>query len=94
MTIELVTEAHLPELLPLMRGYCDFYEVEPSDAALLDMSKALLAEAGRRRAHSPSRGPTTIAGRDLLRRPRRCSSSAGGETPPALDPSVKPPVRL
>jgi ribosomal protein S18 acetylase RimI-like enzyme len=43
MTIETVTEADLPELLPLMRGYCDFYEVDPSDDALLAMSRALLA---------------------------------------------------
>ena len=44
MTIELVTEAELPDLLPLMRGYCDFYEVEPADDALLDMSRALIAD--------------------------------------------------
>jgi ribosomal protein S18 acetylase RimI-like enzyme len=43
MTIETVTEADLPELLPLMRGYCDFYEVDPPDDALLAMSRALLA---------------------------------------------------
>jgi GNAT superfamily N-acetyltransferase len=43
MTIETVTEADLPELLPLMRGYCDFYEVDPADDALLAMSRALLA---------------------------------------------------
>ena len=29
--IATVTEADLPELLPLMRGYCDFYEVDPPD---------------------------------------------------------------
>jgi GNAT superfamily N-acetyltransferase len=47
MTIETVTAADLPELLPLMRGYCDFYEAEPPDEALLDMSKALLADPDR-----------------------------------------------
>ena len=47
MTIETVTQADLPELLPLMRGYCDFYEVEPTDEALLDMSRALLADPER-----------------------------------------------
>jgi GNAT superfamily N-acetyltransferase len=41
--IATVTEADLPELLPLMRGYCDFYESDPSDEKLLDMSRALLA---------------------------------------------------
>jgi GNAT superfamily N-acetyltransferase len=41
--IEPVTEADLPELLPLMRGYCDFYEVTPSDDELLAFSRELLA---------------------------------------------------
>jgi GNAT superfamily N-acetyltransferase len=41
--IATVTEADLPELLPLMRGYCDFYEVDPSDDELLAMSRELLA---------------------------------------------------
>jgi GNAT superfamily N-acetyltransferase len=41
--IEPVTEADLPELLPLMRGYCDFYEVNPPDDELLAFSRALLA---------------------------------------------------
>jgi GNAT superfamily N-acetyltransferase len=40
--ITTVTEADLPELLPLMRGYCDFYEVDPSDDALLTMSRMLI----------------------------------------------------
>ncbi len=47
--IATVTEADLPELLPLMRGYCDFYEVGPSDDALLAMSRTLIAEPGRGR---------------------------------------------
>jgi GNAT superfamily N-acetyltransferase len=42
-----VGEADLPELLPLMRGYCDFYEVAPSDEALLAMSRALIADPER-----------------------------------------------
>jgi len=33
--ISRVTEADLGELLPLMRAYCDFYEVSPTDDALL-----------------------------------------------------------
>jgi GNAT superfamily N-acetyltransferase len=44
MTIELVAEEDLPDLLPLMRGYCDFYEVAPPDEALLEMSRALIAD--------------------------------------------------
>jgi GNAT superfamily N-acetyltransferase len=42
--IHTVTAADLPELLPLMRGYCDFYEVDPSDEALLEMARELLAD--------------------------------------------------
>ena len=42
--IELVTEADLQDLLPLMRGYCEFYEVDPSDEALLAMSRELIDE--------------------------------------------------
>jgi GNAT superfamily N-acetyltransferase len=44
MTIERVTEADLGDLLRLMRGYCDFYEVDTPDEALLALSRALLAD--------------------------------------------------
>jgi GNAT superfamily N-acetyltransferase len=54
--IEIVREADLPELLPLMRGYCDFYEVDPPDEPLLDMSRALLAD--------PEREGLQLIGRD------------------------------
>jgi GNAT superfamily N-acetyltransferase len=40
--IATVTEADLDELLPLMRGYCDFYEVNPSDEALLALARNLI----------------------------------------------------
>src|SRR2546421_8996743 len=46
-SIEVVGEADLTEVLPLMRGYCDFYEVAPSDEALLAMSRALIADLAR-----------------------------------------------
>ena len=45
--ITVVGEADLEELLPLLRGYCDFYEVAPSDAALLALSRALIADPDR-----------------------------------------------
>lgn len=45
--ISTVAEADLLELLPLMRGYCDFYEVDPSDDDLLAMSRALIADPDR-----------------------------------------------
>jgi GNAT superfamily N-acetyltransferase len=44
MHIELVTEADLPDVLPLMRAYCDFYRVRPSDEDLLALARALLAD--------------------------------------------------
>jgi GNAT superfamily N-acetyltransferase len=42
-----VREADLPELLPLMRGYCDFYEVDPSDDELLALARVLVADPGQ-----------------------------------------------
>ena len=45
--ISVVSEADLEDLLPLLRGYCDFYEVAPSDAALLAVSRALIADPER-----------------------------------------------
>jgi GNAT superfamily N-acetyltransferase len=47
VTIDRVGEADLDALLPLMRAYCDFYEVSPSDEALLAMSRTLIADPGR-----------------------------------------------
>lgn len=41
------TEAEVQRLLPLMRGYCDFYRVRPSDTALLSMARALVADPTR-----------------------------------------------
>lgn len=37
-----VGPADLAELLALMRGYCDFYEVAPSDESLLALSRTLI----------------------------------------------------
>lgn len=41
------TAAEVERLLPLMRGYCDFYRVQPPDAALLAMSRSLIADPTR-----------------------------------------------
>ena len=40
-----VSKADLGDLLPLLRGYCDFYEVAPTDDALLTMARALIADS-------------------------------------------------
>jgi GNAT superfamily N-acetyltransferase len=45
--IERVREETLPDLLPLVRGYCDFYAVSPSDEQLLALSRALIADPER-----------------------------------------------
>jgi GNAT superfamily N-acetyltransferase len=45
--IAVVREEDLDDLLPLMRAYCEFYEVAPSDAALLAMCRALIADPER-----------------------------------------------
>jgi GNAT superfamily N-acetyltransferase len=47
VVIAAVTAADLDDLLPLMRAYCDFYATEPSDADLLSLARALLAEPAR-----------------------------------------------
>jgi GNAT superfamily N-acetyltransferase len=43
VAIRAATESDLPALLPLLRGYCDFYEANPSDAALERMARAVIA---------------------------------------------------
>jgi GNAT superfamily N-acetyltransferase len=43
MAIREATEADLTALMPLFRGYCDFYEAAPSDDGLERMARALIA---------------------------------------------------
>jgi GNAT superfamily N-acetyltransferase len=45
--IAAVREEDLEDLLPLMRAYCEFYDVAPTDDALLAMSRALIADPER-----------------------------------------------
>jgi GNAT superfamily N-acetyltransferase len=44
VVIEDVGEEDLGDLLPLMRAYCDFYGVDPSDERLLALSRTLIAD--------------------------------------------------
>lgn len=46
-SITRVGPADLDELLPLVRGYCDFYKVSPSDEGLLALSRALIDDPER-----------------------------------------------
>jgi ribosomal protein S18 acetylase RimI-like enzyme len=45
--IAVAGEDDLPDLLALMRAYCDFYAVGPSDEDLLALSRALIADPDR-----------------------------------------------
>jgi GNAT superfamily N-acetyltransferase len=56
IVIERVTAADVDALLPLMRAYCDFYEVSPSDGDLEVLVRALIAE--------PDRAGTQLLARD------------------------------
>jgi len=47
MHIAAVADADLADLLPLMRAYCDFYEVAPGDGDLLALARTLLADPDR-----------------------------------------------
>lgn len=51
-----VTTADLPDLLPLVRAYCDFYDVAPADDALLGVSRALIADTDREGVQLIARG--------------------------------------
>jgi GNAT superfamily N-acetyltransferase len=45
--IAVVAEGDLEELLALLRAYCDFYSVAPSDDGLRAMCRALIADPAR-----------------------------------------------
>jgi GNAT superfamily N-acetyltransferase len=49
-------EDEVEEMLPLMRAYCDFYEVNPTDEGVMTMARTLINE--------PSQGTVFIARRD------------------------------
>ena len=56
MEISVAGEGDLDELLPLMRAYCDFYDVAPSDEDLLALSRALIADPEREGVQLIARG--------------------------------------
>jgi GNAT superfamily N-acetyltransferase len=53
LTIDIVGAADLPELMPMLRAYCDFYRVDPTDERLRALASALIAD--------PSEGLQLIA---------------------------------
>jgi GNAT superfamily N-acetyltransferase len=62
IAITRVAEADLPEVLPLMRGYCDFYNVSPSDESLLELARALIADPEREGVQLIARGDDGAVG--------------------------------
>jgi GNAT superfamily N-acetyltransferase len=60
-SIVVVREAELADLLPLMRGYCDFYGARPSDDELLALSRALIADPQREGVQLIARDETGAA---------------------------------
>lgn len=56
VSIAVASEADLPELLVLLRGYCDFYEVDPSDRDLLALCGALIGDPARQGVQLIARG--------------------------------------
>ena len=53
LTIDTVGAPDLPELMPMLRAYCDFYHVNPTDERLRALASALIAD--------PSEGLQLIA---------------------------------
>lgn len=51
----------LPDLLPLMRAYCDFYETNPSDEDLIRLSRALIDDSEREGLQLIAREPDGTA---------------------------------
>ena len=62
LEISRVGEGDLEELLPLLRAYCDFYEVSPPDDALLSLARALIADPEREGVQLIARGDGTAVG--------------------------------
>src|SRR5919201_5074672 len=42
MDVRPALKSDIPDLLPLFRGYCDFYRASPSDDGLIAMGKAMI----------------------------------------------------
>jgi GNAT superfamily N-acetyltransferase len=61
ITIDVVAEDDLAALLPLMRGYADFYGAAPGDDALLALSRALVGDPEREGLQLIARDPDGTA---------------------------------
>ncbi|MCB0875654.1 MAG: GNAT family N-acetyltransferase [Solirubrobacterales bacterium] len=64
LRIDRVDVVDLPVLMPLLRGYCDFYEVEPRDDRLVALCRALIddpTEGEQALARTPDGEPLGFA---------------------------------
>jgi GNAT superfamily N-acetyltransferase len=64
LTITSVGSTDLPELMPMLRAYCDFYRVQPSDERLLALATALIdhpSEGQQLIAHETDGAPVGFA---------------------------------
>lgn len=59
--IKHVARDDLDDLLPLLRAYCDFYNVSPSDEDLLRLSRALIEDPQREGVQLIARDPDGTA---------------------------------
>jgi GNAT superfamily N-acetyltransferase len=62
IAVSRVGESDLGELLPLLRAYCDFYEVSPTDEALTAVARALIADPEREGVQLLARSDGIAAG--------------------------------
>ena len=60
-SVSVVGEEDLADLLPLMRGYADFYGVSPTDGQLLSLSRALIADPAREGVQFIARDSSGVA---------------------------------
>src|SRR3954447_25672133 len=60
-SVHVVTERDLPELMPLIRAYLDFYEVNPPEESMLALSRSLLAEPDLEGVQFIARGDDGLA---------------------------------
>jgi hypothetical protein len=81
VTISRVREEDLEDLLPLMRGYSDFYEVDPPDERLLWLSRELLANPEHDGVQLIARIPAPAA--------RSGSRRSTGRSPPRRRPGSR-----
>lgn len=59
-SISVVGEGDLADLLPLMRGYCEFYGTAPGDDALERLARACLADPKSTGTQLIARGPDRL----------------------------------